>query len=38
MRAMFFIWRLHELYIDNEFPFCIDKARKLGCIEHRVVL
>ena len=29
--------RFRKLYIDIEYPFSTDKARKLGCIEHRVV-
>ena len=34
----FFYSRFRKLYIvDIEYPFSIDKARKLGCIEHRVV-
>ena len=32
-----FYSRFRKLYIDIEYPFSIDKARKLRCIEHRVV-
>ena len=38
LRGVFYS-RFRELYIDIEYPFSIDNARKLGCIaiEHRVV-
>ena len=32
-----FYSHVRKLYIDIKYPFSIDKARKLGCIEHRVV-
>ena len=32
-----FYARFSKLYIDIEYPFSIDKERKLRCIEHRVV-
>ena len=36
-RATFFSSLSSELYIEVVHPFCIDKARKRSCIEHRVV-
>ena len=35
--ATFFSPLSSELCIEVVHPFCIDKARKRGCIEHRVV-
>ena len=36
LRRVFYA-RFSKLYIDIEYPFSIDKARKLRRIEHRVV-